>query len=107
VKILLDECVPERLRRDIVGHNVATVAQMGWAGIKNGALLSLGETQFDVLVTVDHNMKYQQNLRGRKIAIIVLCVRANKLALLRPLLPQVLAALATIQPGEVVMVGAQ
>lgn len=62
MKILLDECVDRRLAKDIVGHEVKTVPQMGWATIKNGELLTLAEREFDVFVTVDRNLSFQQNL---------------------------------------------
>jgi uncharacterized protein DUF5615 len=65
MRILLDECMPQLLRRDIVGHEVSTVAEMGWAGIKNGKLLTLAEAHFDVLLTVDRGIEYQQNFSGR------------------------------------------
>lgn len=63
MKVLLDECVPRRLVADINGHFVSTVPQAGWAGIKNGRLLRSAETEFDVLVTVDQNLRYQKNER--------------------------------------------
>ena len=62
MKVLLDECVDWRLGRDIVGHDVKTARLMGWAAIKNGELLALAEQQFDVFVTVDRNLSFQQNL---------------------------------------------
>lgn len=61
MRVLLDECVPRALRQDLPGHDVKTVGEAGWAGVKNGALLRLAETAFDVLLTVDRNLEYQQN----------------------------------------------
>jgi hypothetical protein len=87
VKVLLDECVDWRLGRDIVGHDVKTARQMGWAAIKNGELLALAEQQFDVFVTVDRNLSFQQNLAALSIALVVLHARTNRLADLRPLVP--------------------
>ena len=69
MKILPDECVPSRLGRDLIGHDVITVPSMGWAGIKNGALLRLADGAFDVFITVDWNLQYQQSLRGLKILL--------------------------------------
>jgi hypothetical protein len=68
VRVLLDECVDWRLAREIVGHDVKTARQMGWATIKNGELLTLAANQFDVFVTVDRNLCFQQNLVSRHCA---------------------------------------
>ena len=91
MKILLDECVDWRLSRDIVGHDVKTVRQMGWSTIKNGELMQLVSGQFDVFVTVDRNLSFQQNLTGYTLALVVLCAKTNRLADLRPLVPELLA----------------
>jgi len=87
VKVFLDECVDWRLMREIVGHEVNTARQMGWTTIKNGALLALASQQFDVFVTVDRNLAFQQNLEGLSIAVIVLRAHTNRLADLKPLIP--------------------
>jgi len=68
VKVLLDECVDWRFMREIVGHEVSTAHQMGWTTIKNGALLALASQRFDVFVTVDRNLAFQQNLEALSIA---------------------------------------
>jgi hypothetical protein len=99
VRILLDECVDWRLSRDVIGHDVKTTRQMGWATIKNGELLALAAQQFDVFVTVDRNLSFQQNLAAFPIAILVLRARTNRLADLRPLIPALLAAIPTLKPG--------
>jgi len=72
VKVLLDECVDWRLSRAIAGHDVKTAKQMGWASVKNGELLALASERFDVFVTVDRNLSYQQNVQAVPIAIVVL-----------------------------------
>jgi predicted nuclease of predicted toxin-antitoxin system len=72
VKILLDENLDWRLQRDLPGHEVKSVPLVGWAGLKNGALLSQAEKEFDVLLTMDSNMAHQQNLANYRIAIIAL-----------------------------------
>jgi hypothetical protein len=105
VKILLDECIDWRLSRDLVDHEVKTAHQMGWAGIENGELLALAERSFEVFVTVDRNLSYQQNLTSYSIAVIVLRVKSNRLAELRPLVPHLLSALASARPGEALFVG--
>ena len=78
MKILLDECVPWPLRKELAGHECSTAQFEGWAGVKNGELLQLAEEKFDLFVTADQNMRYQQNLHGRSIAILVLST--NKLS---------------------------
>jgi predicted nuclease of predicted toxin-antitoxin system len=99
VKVFLDECVDWRLARDIVDHDVKTARQMGWTTAKNGALLTLASQQFDVFVTVDRNLSFQQNLDSYPIAVIVLQAKTNRLADLRPLVPSLLAAIESSLPG--------
>ena len=72
MRVLLDECLPRRLRSQFTGHDVHTVPEMGWAGKKNGELLALMATGgFEVLLTVDQNLRYQENLNDKRIGIIV------------------------------------
>jgi len=105
VKVLLDECVDWRLTRSIVGHDVKTARQMGWSAIKNGELLVLASQAFDVFVTVDRNLSFQQNLATRSISVIVLRARTNRLTELVPLVPGLLSAIETATPGMVQLVG--
>jgi hypothetical protein len=107
MRVLLDECTPKALKRDFAdaGHECRTVQEAGWAGKKNGDLLNLGETGFDVLVTVDTNLRYQQNLADRKIAIVVLQSFSNRLEHLRQYFPACLNAIEKIKPGEIAIVG--
>jgi hypothetical protein len=102
MNILLDECLPRRLKFHITGHNVQTVPEMGWAGTKNGALLRLAEAQFDIFITADQNLQYQQNLKSNILGIVVLVSPNNRLETLAPFVPQLLGKLATIQAGEVI-----
>ncbi len=99
MRIFLDECVDWRLARDIVGHDVKTARQMGWTTIKNGELLSLAAKSFDVFVTVDRNLSFQQNLPALSIAVVVLQAKSNRLADLRPLTAQLMAAIEFAGPG--------
>jgi hypothetical protein len=99
VKVFLDECVDWRLARDIVGHDVKTARQMGWTTIKNGELLTLAAEHFDVFVTVDRNLSFQQNLVSLSIAVVVLQAKTNRLTDLRPLVPSLLAAIESAMPG--------
>lgn len=104
MKVLLDECVPRKLKQDLAGHEVSTVPEMGWSGIKNGALLRLAESSFDVFVTLDRNLQYQQNLKATKFAIIVLKVADNRIEALHPLMSRVLNALEVIHAGELIQI---
>ena len=104
MKLLLDECTPARLRLDFPGHEVSTIEQAGLKGLKNGTLLRMASHEFDVLITVDQKLPYQQNLSGLSIAIVILVARSNRYYELRALLPQALAAIASIRKGEIVLV---
>jgi hypothetical protein len=104
MKLLLDECVTRRLRSSFSGHQVYTVEEAGFKGLKNGHLLRAAAGRFDVLVTVDQNLPYQQNLHTLSIAVLVLVAKRNTLAALQPLIPQSLIALERIQPGEIVRI---
>lgn len=105
MKVLLDECIDWRLIRDLAGVDVKTVRGMGWRETSNGALLALAEREFDVFVTVDRNLSYQQNLAGRRLAIVVLQAYTNRLRDLRPLVPELLRDLPTLSPGDLRVIG--
>lgn len=105
MKVFIDECVDWRLSRDIVGHEVKTARQMGWSTIKNGELLALAAKEFDVFVTVDRNLSFQQNLPAFAIAVIVLRASSNRLADLKPLVPELLACILSAKKGAVEYVG--
>jgi hypothetical protein len=93
MRVLLDECVPRALRNDIPGHEVKTVAEVGWAGVKDGELLRIAAAEFDLLIAVDRSLEYQQNFEGVSIAVIVVHAPSNDITVLRPLMPAVLAAM--------------
>ena len=101
MRVLLDECVPQALRNELPGHEVKTVAEAGWAGVRNGELLRLAADAFDVLLTVDRNLEYQQNFSGLAIAVIVLHAPSNDVAVLRPRMRQVLDALPGAKRGVI------
>ncbi len=105
MKLLLDECIDRKLAREFIGYEVQTVPQMGWAGVKNGQLLALAEAEFDVFITVARNLSFQQNLPQFNIAVIVLQAQSNRLIDLKPLIPKVLATLATAVKGQATLVG--
>lgn len=105
MKVFVDECVDWRPSRDIVGHEVKTARQMGWSTIKNGELLALAAKEFDVFVTVDRNLSFQQNLPAFTIAVIVLRAPSNRLVDLQPLVPELLALIPSAKPGAVIYAG--
>jgi predicted nuclease of predicted toxin-antitoxin system len=104
VRVLLDECLPRKLKQRLPDHLVSTVPEMGWAGIKNGPLLRLAEPDFDVFVTIDSNLQYQQNLRATTLGIIALAAKDNTFETLAPLMTKVLAVLETIGPSTFIRV---
>ena len=108
MKILFDHCVPKPLRRELPSHDITTAREMHWEGLKNGRLLDEAQAAgFDVLLTVDHNMRYQQNLTGRAIAVVVMIADGITVEDLRPLLPAVEETLALVQPGQLYEVRAK
>lgn len=100
MKVLLDHNLDWRLKRLLPDHEVRSTKEMEWETLTNGQLLSQAESQFDALVTVDRNIKHQQNLTGRQIAIIVLLASANTRTALSPLMPQVEALLPNVEAGQ-------
>jgi hypothetical protein len=104
VRILLDESLPRPLTRLLPGHEVRTVAQMGWSGTRNGPLLQLVAADFDVLLTADQNLEHQQNLSILPIAVVVLVAATNRIESLRPLVPALLRVLPTLKPGDLTRV---
>ncbi len=105
MRILLDECVPHRLRRDLAGHEVQTVTEMGWTSLDNGALLASASSQFDALITTDQRLSHQQNITNFAIAVVILVARRTKYEFLRPLVPDMLRALPELRAGEVRHIG--
>ena len=101
MNILLDHCLNWRLKRLLPGHTVKATYEMGWDAVRNARLLTLAESQFEVFITVDKGIKHQQNFSGRRIAVITLRGHDNTLETHAPLMPQVLALLPTVQPGQV------
>jgi hypothetical protein len=103
---LLDESVPRRLRRVLTGHEVFSVQQRGWAGMKNGQLLSAAESdRFEAFITADRHIRYQQNLAKMTLRIIVLALPSNRFADIEPLTPSILLALQERRAGELRIIG--
>jgi hypothetical protein len=105
MKVLLDECVPRKLRRELASHEVRTVTESGWSGLKNGELLTLAEAEFDVFLTVDQNLMFQQNLQRFNIGVVLMVARNNRFKTLLPLMSEVNAAIDTVEAGELVSIG--
>ena len=105
-RVLLDENLPRLLKRELSGYQVHTVAEVGWAGIKNRKLLGLAEAEFDVFVTADQNLSYQQPLTNFELAIVVLRARTTKLEDLLPLATGIREALESVKARQVCYVGA-
>jgi hypothetical protein len=101
MRVLLDECLPRKLGRLIVGHQVTTVPQAGLAGLKNGALLAQAAGRFDVLITIDQSIPDQQNLALARLALVQLSALSNAIHSLTPLIPELLAVLPTVVLGQV------
>ena len=104
MNIFFDENFPRPLRRFFPDHQVTTVQKMEWLEAENGDLLAVAEAEFDVLLSTDKGIKYQQNFTDRDIAVIVLRTKDNRIPTLIPLMPKVLALLPTVQPGQVYFV---
>lgn len=105
MKVLLDECLPRKLKHHLAGHECFTVPEAGWAGKKNGELLSLAEeSHVDVFLTLDRGVEYEQNLKGREIAVILISASSSRLVDLLPLVPAVVTALPFARVGKVIRV---
>ena len=105
MRLLLDECLPKQLKRHLAGHETLTVPEAGLAGLKNGALLRRISGKFDVFITVDANLRFQQNLAAFNVAVVVLRAHSNDMTDLLPLIPEVLTVIASAKPGTVEEVG--
>lgn len=105
-RVLFDENMPRKLRRDLPGFFVRTAQEEGWSAFKNGELLRRAGLTFEVLVTIDQRMRYQQNVTQLPIGVVVIEVPDTRLVFLRPLLPQLREAMERVKPGEVLVVTA-
>jgi hypothetical protein len=98
MRILFDQGTPAPLRRHLASHTVKTADEMGWAGLDNGRLLAMAETEFDVLITTDQNLRYQQNVTGRNLAILVL--PTTSWPKIQQRIAEVTAAVDALKPGD-------
>ena len=104
MRILIDECLDWRLGRALTGHDSVSVQKMGWGGIKNGKLLALAQAEFDVFLTADRNLSFQQNTTQFQIAVVVLVTGSTQLDKTLPVIPKVLTLLPKLMPGQVAIV---
>jgi hypothetical protein len=107
MRVLIDECPDWRLDRGLPGHEVTSVTRMGWVGIKNGRLLALAEKEFDVFITGDRNLSFQQNTTRLNLAVMVLSAASTKLKDTLPLMPAVLAQVPLCRPGSVIQLSTE
>jgi predicted nuclease of predicted toxin-antitoxin system len=107
MRILIDECVDPRVKRLLVDEPSATVHEQGWDALEDGPLLERAEKEFDVLVTIDGSLEYQQNLAKYRIGVVVVHVPKNQLPYYRGIQQQLLAAVRAVRAGEAIHVGAR
>ena len=105
MNIILDECLPRRLVRDMHDHTVTTAPQRGWASLTNGELLKLVEPEFDIFITMDSSIVHQQNLKGLRICLIVLHAVNSRYEVLQPLISQIRGAIDQASPGSIIHIG--
>ena len=103
-RVLFDENMPRKLRRELSEFFVRTAQEQGWSAFKNGELLPHAAESFDVLVTIDQRMRHQQNIERLDIGVVVLAVPDTRLVHLRPLVPQLREAIEEIKPGQVIVI---
>ena len=107
MRLLLDESVPWAFRHYMTGHEARTARYMRWVGKDNGELLALARHEFDVLITVDQDMPYQQNITERDVAVVILIAGTNDIKDLSPLVPTILNRIPFLERGEVVRIEAE
>lgn len=105
MKVILDECLPRRLLRDLPDCSATTVPRQGWAGITNGILLERVEPEFDVFITMDSNIVHQQNLDELKVCLIILHASNSNYETLQPLVPDIRIAVDQAKPGTIIHIG--
>ena len=106
MRVLLDENLPVGLAAELVGHQVTTVSSQGWQRVKNGELLQRAQGTFEVLVTMDRNLEFQQTLSSLNLCVVLALAPSNRMAGLRPIVPAILRAIETARPGELLRAGA-
>ena len=105
MRVLLDENLPIDLAPELVGHDVQTVVEVGWKGVKNGELLRRAAGHFDALVTMDRNIEFQQRFARQPFGVVLVRAASSRVLHLKPLVPAILTALDGLRPGELRRVG--
>jgi hypothetical protein len=105
VRLLLDACVPRKLKHDLAAHDVWTARERGWNSLQDGPLLDAIAGEIDAMITADKNLRFQQRIHGRSFALLVLRARSNRIDDLRALVPALLKALNHVKPGETIEIG--
>jgi len=103
-KVLFDENMPRKLRRDLPEFYIRTAQEQGWSAFKNGQLLKQLAGTFDVLVTIDQNIRHQQNLPQFRVGVVAIEVPDTRIVFLRQLLPQIRDAITIVKPGELIII---
>jgi hypothetical protein len=103
-RVLFDEDVPRQLRQDLPEFAIRTVQEAGWSSVKNGELLRLSSSSFDVLVTADKRLRHQQNIGRHEIGVVVIATRDTRLPRIQQALPELRAAIRDVAPGTVIIV---
>ena len=106
MRVLLDENLPVDLATELVGHEVATVSSLGWRGIKNSELLHRAQGIVEVLVTMDRNLEFQQTISSLNLCVVIAIAQSNRISDLRPIVPDILKAIESARPGELLRAGA-
>ena len=106
IRVLFDENMPAKLRRDLAEFDIRTAQEEGWSALQNGALLRAAQERFAVLLTVDRRLEYQQNLDALRIAVVVVTAESTRLVHLRPLVARIATAIKDAKPGTVTVVAA-
>lgn len=104
-RVLFDENMPRKLRRDLPEFAIRTVQEEGWGSYKNGELLRRAAETFDVIVTLDQRLRFQQNLAERRIGVVVIAIPDSRLRFVRELVPQIRGALLSVRAGELRIIG--
>ena len=107
MRVLLDENLPVSLAAELMGHEVTTITGLGWRGVKNSELLRRTQGNFEVLVTMDRNLEFQQNIAVLDLSVVLVLARSNRMVHLRPLVPAILQVIEEARPGELRKVGAE
>jgi hypothetical protein len=105
MRVRLDECLPRRLKDDLIGHDSVTVPEAGWTGKRNGELIQLAEGRYDVFLTIDKNLPVQQDVGTSTLSVLLVRAPSNRYADLHPLIPHILKTLRTIGQGKLETVG--